>query len=643
MSVSKKLAIPMVLLMIAAMLLGACGPAPEPEVIVETVVVEQTKIVEVAGEETTIIETVEVEVEREVTAVPPPPEAAPARDTLVVCMSQEPDTLYLVTSNMAVQRNVYNAYMDMGSASDTAYWFYTDLLEKLPALEDGDAVLTGEEGPEGQLAMTFKVKDGITWHDGEPLKASDFKYAYDVMMDPESGVVSRSTWEKIETFEVVDDLTFVVTLKVGIMDPMYGTYYVPEPLPQHVLGEMAPVDIVDSEYSRTGYPGVGPFVFEEWVAGDSITFTKNENYYKDGPVFGKVVYRFIPDTNSLMAALIAGECDVATNDGLQVTNLPFMQQAKAKGLVDYHAQAGTVWEHFDINQWPWDDRLPWFAETAVRQAVAFGTNRLQMTEEILYGETDPMQSWIPSDSWAFNPDVAQYPYDPEKAKELLASAGFEDKDGDGVLEAYGYSGTFPDQEGGGRAGDWTIPDGTPFEVSFNTTTGNAMREALSQIFQSNMADIGINVTLDLLPASVYFADDGPLSQRRFDICEYAWVSDPDPGGDTLWVGMDILGDDGSVLIAEQIPSEGDDWEGQNYDGWVNAEASKLSFDAKNALSQSDRTPFYHAQQVIFMEEVPTIPLFQRVEVTGFSPDLRGWVMGPSSYVTWNMNEWYFEE
>jgi peptide/nickel transport system substrate-binding protein len=344
-----------------------------------------------------------------------------------------------------------------------------------------------------------------------------------------------------------------------------------------------------------------------------------------------------------MAALIAGECDVATSDGLQVTNLPFLQQAKAKGLVDYHAQAGTVWEHFDINQWPWDDRLPWFAMKEVRQAVAYGTNRQQMTEEILYGETDPMQSWIPSDSWAFNPDVQQYPYDPEKAKELLASAGFEDKDGDGVVEAYGYSGTFPDQEGGGRAGDWVIPDGTPFEVSFNTTTGNAMREALSQIFQANMADIGINVTLDLLPASVYFADDGPLSQRRFDICEYAWVSDPDPGGDTLWVGMDILADDGSVLITEQIPSEGDDWNGQNYDGWVHEEGSKLSFQATNTLRQSDRIPLYHAQQVVFMEELPTIPLFQRVEVTGFAPDLVGWEKGPSNYVTWNIHEWSFSE
>ncbi len=646
---NKKWMILIALVAIAAMVLPACAPPATPEVVVkevpvekkviETVIVEKEVPVEkevVKEVEKEVIRTVvvEKEVRVEVTAVPPP---KAVKDTLVICMSQEPDTLYVVTSNMAVQRNVYNAYMDMGSASDTGYWFYTELLEKLPTLEDGDAVLIGEEGPEGQLVITYKIKPGIYWHDGEPLTAEDFKYAYDVRMDPNSGIVSRATIEKIESMEVVDDLTLKVTLKKGIMDPMYGPYYIPEPLPKHALDSMTPEEIIDSEYSRTGYPGVGPFVFEEWVAGDHISFTKNENYFQSGPNFEKVVFRFIPDTNALMAALIAGDCDVATNDGLQVTNLPFLQQAKAKGLVDYHAQAGTVWEHVDINQWPWDDRLPWFAKKEARQALGYGTNRLQMTEQILYGETAPMESWIPSDSWAFNPDAKKYPYDPDKAKELLASVGFEDKDGDGVVEAYGYSGTYPD----GTA--WEIPDGTPFEVSFNTTTGNAMREALSQILQANMADIGIKVNLDLMPSSVYFADDGPLSQCRFDICEYAWVSDPDPGGDTLWIGVDILNEAGEVMITEQIPREEDDWNGQNYDGWVNEEASKLSFDATNTLRQSERIPFYFAQQVIFMEELPTLPLFQRVEVTGFAPDLKGWVKGPSNYVTWNIHEWYFED
>jgi peptide/nickel transport system substrate-binding protein len=615
------------------LVLAACGPPPEPVVIVETVPVEVTRIVEVEGEVVTVVQTrvIEIPVEVEATAEPEP---APGKDTLVICLGGEPGSLYSVTAGDTGTWLAYNAANDVASDSDTGYWFYTELLEKLPTLEDGDAVLIGEEGPEGQLQMTYRVREGIRWHDGEPLTAEDFQYVWEVMMDPESGLQSRSVWERVESMEVEDDLTLRVTLKKGVMDPMYGPYYIPEPLPKHLLGEMSPEEILGSEYARTSYPGTGPFVFEEWMAGDHISFTKNPDYWQGGPNFERVVYRFILDSSAQMAALIAGECDVA--GGLSAGNLPFLQHAKDRGLIDYHAGPSIAWEHFDMNVWPWDGRHPWFARKEVRQAVAYGTNRQQMTDELLLGETEPMQSWLPTDSWAFNPNVKQYAYDPGKAMELLASVGFEDRDGDGVVEAYGYSGTFPDGEA------WSIPDGTPFRVSYNSIMGNALRENLAQIFQSNMADIGIQVDLDLMPTVVYFADDGPLSQRRFDIAEFAWVSDANPGGDTLWVGVDILNDAGEVVLREQIPSEEDGWDGQNYAGWVNEEASYLIFDAVNTLQRSESTRLYQRQQDIFMEELPTLPLFLRANVVGFASDLKGWELGPSTSWTWNIHEWYFE-
>ncbi len=611
----------------------SCGPTPKPVVIVETVPVEVTKIVEVEGEAVTVIETqvVEVPVEVEVTVEPEP---APGKDTLVICLSGEPGSLYSVTASDAGTWAVLDAANDVASASDTGYWFYTELLEKLPTLEAGDAVLVGDEGPDGQLQMTYRVRQGINWHDGEPLTAEDFQFAWEVMMDPESGLQSRSLWERVEGMEVVDDLTLRVTLKKGIMDPMYGPYYIPAPLPEHVLGDMTAEQILGSEYARTSYPGTGPFVFEEWVAGDHLSFTRNPDYWQGGPNFERLVYRFIIDSSAQLAARLAGECDVV--GGLNTGNLPFLQHAKDKGLLDYHAGPSIAWEHIDMNVWPWDGRHPWLAKKEVRQAVAYGTNRLQMTDDLLLGETEPMESWLPSDSWAFSPDVRQYPYDPERARELLASVGFEDRDGDGVVEAYGYSGTFPDGEA------WSIPDGTPFRVSYNSTMGSEMRENVAQIFQSNMADIGIQVDLDLLPGMIYFADDGPLTQRRFDMAEYAWVSDANPGGDTLWVGVDILNDAGEVVLREQIPSEEDSWDGQNYAGWVNEEASYLIFDAVNTLRRSERTRLYQRQQEIFMEELPTFPLFVRANVVGFAPDLKGWELGPSTSWTWNIHEWYID-
>ena len=146
-------------------------------------------------------------------------------------------------------------------------------------------------------------------------------------------------------------------------------------------------------------------------------------------------------------------------------------------------------------------------------AIAYGTNRLQMTEQILYGEVDPLSSYLPSDHWAWNPDTADlYPYDPEQAMALLEEAGWTDSDGDGVREA---AAAIDLEYSCGRGAAKTIPAGTVFEVDFHTTTGNAMREQLSTLFQSNMADIGIKVNLDLLPASVWFGDDGPSEPAYF--------------------------------------------------------------------------------------------------------------------------------
>jgi len=193
------------------------------------------------------------------------------------------------------------------------------------------------------------------------------------------------------------------------------------------------------------------------------------------------------------------------------------------------------------------DGIPFFADQRVRQAIAYGTDRQTMTEEILYGEVQPLSSFLPSDHWAWNSETESlYTFDPEKAKELLAEAGWEDADGNGVVEAQS------DLEGGYSCerGDWVVPEGTEFEVSFHTTTGNAMRQQLMTIFQANMSDIGIKINLDPLPGSVWFADDGPLSERRFQIGEYAWVAGPDPDQLSLYGGMNLYKFDPDVLGVE---------------------------------------------------------------------------------------------
>lgn len=671
-------------LTLAVLVLAACAGGG-----VQTIVV--TEIVE--GEPVEVV----------VTAAPP---EEPTPDTIIVCMSQEPDSLYRVVSNMAVTVNVWSAADLKGYYVDRGFFYESqaladtdgDGLGNFPTFESGDAVIEGE-GADAVLSVTYRFRDDLVWSDGTAFSVDALIFTREVIIDPDSGATTRGLLEQM-TFEKIDDLTLKVTYPAGVLDPLYfqppfSAEGFTAPLPEHVLGDMAPVDIIESEWARLPNPVLGPYQFVEWVEGDHITLSAVPGWWGGEAKVPNLIFRIISDTNQLLASVLSGECDFATDDGLQLTQLPFIQQSAEQGLIKYDAIPGLVWEHIDFNTFPPEsaerDAVPFFADARTRQAVAYGTNRLEMTEQILYGEVQPLNSFLPSDHWAYNTELeGSYPYDPDQARALLEEVGWVDADGDGVREAgAAIAGEFSC----GR-GSYTIPAGTLFEVDFHTTTGNAMRDALSSLLQSNMADIGIKVNLDLLPASVWFADDGPLTTRTYQIGEFAWVTDPDPGSLSLYLGMNIFKTpDGQFLVAsdalaadatlldgltppadftyagggaenwlkfgrptaeelpegysvayvEQMQDAYDVYEGQNDMGWCDEQAAQLIYDANlTALSPEDRLPHYLEFQTIFRDQLPSLPLFQRVEVTAWGVSLCGPAGGPANFATWNVEDWYFD-
>jgi peptide/nickel transport system substrate-binding protein len=669
-------------LAVAAIVLAACAPAATP----------------------TAAPTDEPEVVVTETAVPGP-------DTVIICMAQEPDTLYSMVSTMAVSVQVQYAFAGRGWTPDRAFFYETQLLvnNEFPSFENG-----GAEVVDDVMSVTYKYKPEITWSDGEPFSVDDILFTRDTVLDPDSGASTRGILDQM-VFEKVDDFTLKVTYPKGVKDPLYflppfgnGSSIGGIILPQHVLESMAPADIPNSDYSRKPNPVLGPYEIVEWTAGDNIALKAVDNWWGGEVKTPNLIYRFIGDTNQLLASVLSGECDHATSDGLQLTQLPFIQQSGDQGLLKYTAIPSTVWEHIDMQTWADPDvnpgieadSIPYFADVRTRMAIAYGTNRQQMTEQILYGEVQPLSSFLPSDHWAWNAETdGSYAYDPEQAKALLAEVGWADADGDGTLEnAAAISGEFSC----GR-GDWTVPAGTQFQLDFHTTTGNAMREQMFAIFQSNMADIGITLNQAFLPASVWFADDGPLSTRTFQIGEYAFVAGADPGYLSTYAGInvyqvpddspeaaegktgpfvtadkvlaanpDILTDLGvdeftfkfgldgdaadpatltfdktrlpegyALLYRHVIPTEFNGFTGSNYPGWCNEAATQALFDGENVLDPQDRLPYYLEVQKLFAEDVPTVPLFQRVEVEATVVDLCGPARGPSNYVSWNVETWFF--
>jgi len=664
---NKKLAILVVLVMIAPIILAACGPTPEPETIVNTVIetveVERTVIVE--GEVQTITEVETVEVEKVVTATPPPPEPEGPK-TLVVCEGQEPDTLYIHGGSMLAASHIQEALYE--NIDNVSFGYQAIIWEKLPQLDDGDAVIntvtvgegdvvvdsvgnpveltaefTGTVRPAGcytddcavayeggelemeQMQVTFVLKDGVTWADGEPVKASDSVYGFNLYMDPDTPTPTRYTGERTASYEAVDDKTVVWTGLPGYRDSVYFAN-VWTPQPEHLWGSMSAADLVAAEESSRTPIGYGPFTTKEWVAGDHVTVVKNPYYFRadEGlPYLDEVVYRFVgEDANAAIAALLAGECDILTQDLTLDSQSELLIELEAAGQVVPTFVTGTVWEHVDFGVNPEPGyaatRPDFFEDVKMRQAIAMCMDRQAIVDELLYGRSVVIDTYIPANHPMYYADAKHYDYDPETAKAMLEEMGWVDTNGDGIRECSGCN-----VEG--------ATDGTPLAFKWGSTNAD-LRVNYMQIMQVNLLDCGIDLTLENITSGEWFADgpEGPLFGCHFDMGSFAWLTGVEPPCD--------------LYLCAQTPSEETGWAGQNDPGFCNEDFDKACNAALQSLPGTAEYEQYHKEaQAIFAEELPGVPMFLRTKLAAYAPNVTGFIMDPTNNSEfWNVENFDIE-
>jgi peptide/nickel transport system substrate-binding protein len=524
------------------------------------------------------------------------------------------------------------------------------ILEKLPDFGDGDiatATVTVRAGelyvsetgsveaapadvPATQMMVTFTLRNDIVWSDGEALTVADSVFGFQVACDPDTPT-SKYNCERTSGYAGVNDYTVVWTGLPGYLPADYYDRFW-TPLPEHVLGTQTPAEILNGDYGRNPL-GWGAFAVDEWVSGQYISLKRNPHYWRsDFPQVDYLIYRFFSSPQQALDALLDGEVHVLPQDVVNETMLPDLLTLEAEGVLDVHFSSGTVWEHIDFDIQPTDGRLPFFAGRNVRRAVAYGTNRQKMVNEILYGQVEVLDSFIPSSHPFYPPpgELTEYAYDPVAARALLDSVGWRDEDNDGVREAHGvvYERATWDWSAGtyGPTETYTIPDNTPFEVTFQTTGATLRRQAGLQ-FQQDMAAIGISVTLKFMPSADLFmsAPDGPIWGRKFDVVEFAWLTGVEPPCD--------------LYMAQNIPDEANGWSGQNVTGWVNNAYDEACSRGKGALTGREQH-LYEAQR-IFSEELPVLPLFTRLKIAVSDADLQGLQVDPTENSEfYNVEEWF---
>ncbi len=535
------------------------------------------------------------------------PSGAPAAgsNTVILVLQQEPSCLnptadsctMLVSSE--VRSLIFSDLVGLNSE-----WKYTpELAEKIPNVKDGDWKLL----PNNKMQVTWKIKRGYTWQDGTPVTAQDWIWAWRVNMNPDFPTAGRDVAKRVENMLAPDPYTLVVqwNKKYAFANQSAAASGI---LPKHATERLVRENIAKFDQTwGTGVPtlGNGPYVLKEWQKGSSITVEAYPNWKGTGlqpanPTIKRITFRFIGDTNTIIANLLSGSVD-ATDD----TAIPFLsgleleKRIKNEGRSDLFIKAdpGLTWEHIDLNT----DNVH-LKDKRVRQALAYAINREELVTQLFEGKQIVSHTFLPEKHYAYNKNVKKYAFDANRAKQLLAEAGYT-PGGDGIL-----------QKGGQR-----------LSLVFMTTAGNRTREAVQQILQSQWKAVGIEVKIQNQPARAYFGDS--LPNRKFEMGMFAWVFSPNSGCEGLYTG-------------DTIPSA-EHHEGQNYSGYKNDEVTKICHAVEEELDESTRAQMLRRAQEIWTEDLPVLPLYLRsdfiarkVTLQNYKPTGTG-----DAPITWNATAW----
>lgn len=352
------------------------------------------------------------------------------------------------------------------------------------------------------LVIEYRLKENLTFSDGEPLTSADARFTYNAIMRPKNETISREGWEKIEDFETPDEQTVRITFSepyAAWRDLLSGPQSAI--LPRHIYRGRDFNRALNEEIV-----GSGPYVLQEWNKGQNLILERNTNYWGAAPSIPRITFRFLPDPGELDAALQSG--------GVSFVNPP-LKKGLEKELESYEEvrvdrAAGTFWEHIGFNTDKINNRK-------LRRAVAYGIDREQLLEEVLPGQVEPLDSvLVPEQKAFYTPAWEKYDFDPEQARRLVQQAEAE-----GVDPA----------------------------ISF-TTTSDELRTALQKEVGRQLENVGITVETDNTSSSTLFEER--LPEGDFQMGGWAWLATPEPQLNTLF-GGDSFPPDGQNYYRYENP------------------------------------------------------------------------------------------
>jgi len=503
-----------------------------------------------------------------------PSSAAQAKDTLTIGISQFPNNFNPIIGSMVARSYILGMTRRPITAYDPEWNPICFLCTELPSIEKGTAKFeTTADGKPG-IAVTFTLKPGLVWGDGTPITTKDVMFTWEVGRNEKSGTSNQELFRRIAKVDVKDERTFTFHMTKRTCD--YYSINDFQLLPEHIERKNF---AVPAEYiNRTAYdtdttnPGLwfGPYLIKQVVSGSHVVLEQNPRWTGKKPAFKRIIVRTIENTGAMTANLLSGSIDYIPGEiGLTLDQaLSFEKQHGRKFRVVY--KPGLIYEHIDVNL-----GNPIMADPRLRRALLHGIDRETINKRLFEGKQPVANGSINPLDTVYNPDVPKYPYDPKRAMALLEEAGWTDI----------------------RDGIRHNAKGERLQIEFMTTAGNKSRELVQQAIQSQWRQIGVDARIRNEPARVYFGKT--VRHREFkNLAMYAWFSAPQNVPLT-------------TLHSTMIPTEKNNWSGQNYTGYNNPKMDKIIDDVEVQCEPKKNMQLWHDLQTLYSTDLPALPLFFR--------------------------------
>ena len=451
-----------------------------------------------------------------------------------------------------------------------------------------------EISPDGS-EFTFVLRNDAVWSDGEPVTIDDVIFTYKLAMRPEAaakqyGKLSQilgaaefnaGTADEVEGLGRVDDQTLRITLQAPNVAWLFGTagsnslIWI---LPEHILAEADPAELDQHPFMLRPDVNSAAYRFVEYVPDQYVRFEANPDFYLGAPKIGQLYLQLAVPTTQL-AQLESGQLHLmprmSPRDGDRLQSNPELKIEPAPGVGVFQIA---------IN----NEKVP---DKRVRQAMMYGLDRESLLEVVELGQGRIVNSTVIGPDWAVYDDLNEYAYDPARAKELLAEAGWDSSE----------------------------------TLRLTWSQGFQAIELAAPVFQQQMAEVGITIELQPLESAAYL--QAVVTEPDFDL---AWF-----GGGSY--GMDPDVSSAYYLCANFTPAGG------NTTHYCNAELDELFLAGRETPVVEERAEIYHDVARILNEDVPTVFLWANNLIWGMSAKLEGVRPGPNQYIWWNIQDWTLAE